>query len=797
MLRLKQVSKIYSSNGVISTGFSKVSLSFDRGEFIAITGESGSGKSTLLNVISGLDSYEEGEMYILDQPTSGFTSQEIEDYRKEFIGNIFQAFNLINSYTVYQNVELVLLMSGYDREQIHDRVSQLIEKVGLAGYEKTKASKLSGGQKQRVAIARALAKETPIIVADEPTGNLDVKSAKAIIQLLHEISQDKLVIIVTHNYEQVEPYVTRKIQMHDGRVVEDKPLAAVSEKAINQLTLQKTSESQKNGVPVERTLAEREKLLIEKEQRSKQSADIKKAKADPLTGKSMVRLAVRNTFNIPAKFFLLLLVFVFLWTGVVASYASTKNMLNVVENQGYNAFFNDIAPERYVVTKKDNSEFTEKDYRKLKQMDNISKIVKQDIVLDSALCITDGKVSRDKSNLYVNVKLDSIEHLNMKLVKGKMPKAANEAIYLVEKSGNDYMRESAEEMLRTEVAVYNNNNETKILDENLKVTGYGYTEQANLNEGSNIWVEGILYCSPEVVKNINNKILEQYSNQTLEFANKEIPIGIGSDTDQVNYILGVSEKVQKGQLLIPEEIAMYSNHPTGEDGILENESIYSKERTSFKIGGVYTVQNYEELLGIKNYDNVSGKVYMNPHDYNKLFDVGNYQSSIFVKDLKLKVATEKKLEAAGFNFLNVNDAKTTFEGDIVVSKILFNGSMIVTIVILFMICYFIIKLILKSRNSYFGIARMLGATRKNCNSLLRLEMFIVYNIAFIIGVGAIGLVKCGILSNDILVSLVNILTLGNMVLLYVVMSIMVILLANRYAKKMFKDSAMNAYREEV
>ncbi len=171
MLKLEQVSKIYSAHGVISTGFNKVSLEFETGEFVAITGESGSGKSTLLNVISGLDSYEEGEMYIMGKATSGFTKDEMETYRKEYIGNIFQSFNLINSYTVYQNVELVLLMSGYKKSEVKERVKSIISQVGLSDYEKTKASKLSGGQKQRVAIARALAKETPIIVADEPTGN--------------------------------------------------------------------------------------------------------------------------------------------------------------------------------------------------------------------------------------------------------------------------------------------------------------------------------------------------------------------------------------------------------------------------------------------------------------------------------------------------------------------------------------------------------------------------------------------------------------------------------------------------
>ena len=161
LINLKNVSKFYYSKGVIASGFTKVNLEFDHGEFVAITGESGSGKSTLLNVISGLDSYEEGEMYINGEETSHYTEKDFENYRRKYIGNIFQSFNLVNSYTVYQNIELVLLLNGNKKRNIKNDVLELIKKVGLNKFRNTKVSKLSGGQKQRVAIARALAKETP------------------------------------------------------------------------------------------------------------------------------------------------------------------------------------------------------------------------------------------------------------------------------------------------------------------------------------------------------------------------------------------------------------------------------------------------------------------------------------------------------------------------------------------------------------------------------------------------------------------------------------------------------------
>ena len=222
MIELHNVSKFYSNKDTVSTGFSKVDLNLDMGEFVVITGESGSGKSTLLNVISGLDSYEEGELFIAGEDTSGYRTEDYERYRKKYIGNIFQDFNLVNSYTVYQNVELSMMLSGMPRSEQKQNIPEYIEMVDMTAYTKTKASKLSGGQKQRVAIARALAKNAPVIVADEPTGNLDSASAEKVMETLHRISKDRLVVIVTHNYEQAAPYVTRKITMHDGRIIEDK-----------------------------------------------------------------------------------------------------------------------------------------------------------------------------------------------------------------------------------------------------------------------------------------------------------------------------------------------------------------------------------------------------------------------------------------------------------------------------------------------------------------------------------------------------------------------------------------------
>ncbi len=217
LIQLKNIGKIYVSEGNVAVGIRGVDLSFARGEFVAITGASGSGKSTLLNVISGMDTYEEGEMLVEGEPTSHFVQKDWETFRENYISFIFQDYNIIESFTVLQNVELALLHIE-DPAARREKAMELLRRVGMEAHIKHKGSKLSGGQKQRTVIARALAKDSPIILADEPTGNLDSQSSREIIELLREVSTDKLVIVVTHNFDEVEHCATRHIRVFDGAV---------------------------------------------------------------------------------------------------------------------------------------------------------------------------------------------------------------------------------------------------------------------------------------------------------------------------------------------------------------------------------------------------------------------------------------------------------------------------------------------------------------------------------------------------------------------------------------------------
>lgn len=221
MLEIKKINKSYRIGDYKQKVLKNVSIKFRKNEFVSILGHSGSGKTTLLNLIGGLDRYDSGDIIINGKSTKNFKDKDWDAYRNNSIGFIFQSYNLIGHISILDNVEMGMTLSGISKKERRKKALEALNRVGLSSHVHKKPNQLSGGQMQRVAIARALANDPDIILADEPTGALDTSTSTSIMELIKEISKDKLVIMVTHNEEIAKEYSNRIIRLSDGEVQED------------------------------------------------------------------------------------------------------------------------------------------------------------------------------------------------------------------------------------------------------------------------------------------------------------------------------------------------------------------------------------------------------------------------------------------------------------------------------------------------------------------------------------------------------------------------------------------------
>ena len=221
LIETHEVTRVYQMGANLVTALDDVNVTLAEGEFVAIQGTSGSGKSTLLNLLGGLDRPTRGEVLFDSIPLGPFTKKQMARYRRESVGMIFQNFNLITTMTAAENVRLALAFGGVRGTERRTRAGELLERVGLAGRTEHRPLELSGGEQQRVAIARALANRPRVLLADEPTGNLDSTRARELLALLREMvdREGLTVLLVTHDHELASSFADRIIMMKDGKVV--------------------------------------------------------------------------------------------------------------------------------------------------------------------------------------------------------------------------------------------------------------------------------------------------------------------------------------------------------------------------------------------------------------------------------------------------------------------------------------------------------------------------------------------------------------------------------------------------
>jgi len=250
LLELKNITKEYRTAGETVRALKGVSLQFRESEFVAILGPSGCGKTTLLNIIGGLDQYSSGDLVINGRSTKDFKDRDWDTYRNHSVGFVFQNYNLIPHQTVLQNVELALTLTGVPKRERRRRAIEALERVGLGDQIRKRPNELSGGQQQRVAIARAIVNNPDIILADEPTGALDTETSLVVMDILKEISRDRLVVMVTHNPDLAEQYATRIVRLLDGRVTADSaPLSEAEIQAEREAEMEKRTAEGKKKKP--------------------------------------------------------------------------------------------------------------------------------------------------------------------------------------------------------------------------------------------------------------------------------------------------------------------------------------------------------------------------------------------------------------------------------------------------------------------------------------------------------------------------------------------------------------------
>ncbi len=738
MIKLTNVSKYYNSNDVIALGLRKVNLELNVNEFVAIVGESGSGKTTLLNVISGIDTYEDGEMYINGEETSYYSVSDMENYRKKYIAFVFQDYNLIDSYTVLQNVEAPLLLSGYPKDKIRSRALEIIKKVGLEKHIKHKATKLSGGQKQRVVIARALAKDCPIIAADEPTGNLDSKSAKQIIELLADIAKDRLVIMVTHDFSQVQDYATRKIRIYDGEIVEDKELTKVDKKNLPKL-------------------------------------DDKEFKMDI---SSTLRLSLRNLLSVPKKTFLMIVVFTFFSLFIGLAYGGY--ILSMQESSyTYNSHFNYTNPDRIVVRKTDNSEFVQADLDELSDLTKVKEIISRDYVLDYSQVMS--SVSGDID--YINVSFLPLSLLGeeTQLLYGTRPLEAAEVVV----AASDEILELEGELIGQELtAAYEWYQDFTFYE----ITG---VVDNDLIPGTDNYYKNYFFINDEMWENLaRSSYLRNEGNVGIEYNNIEYEgsVRINDDRFEIDntlddlVIVASPNYYSKADCLA--DICTFDAVLNVSDYYIDNEYdisfILDEDHLTNKI---YVNQNTYDLIF---YDEVYQVSVMTTDDINVDTLVKNIARIRDGLNYKYKV-----IYPFDSNFASEFEGLLLLIQSIGMISLIFftlTGSTLIT--------YVIFKMIINTKLHDYAIFRTIGANRNVIKTFIYVENLYVVVIAFIIFLITSLSIPASV-GQYSLWSAFKVFDAGKYIVYLILLIIMSLIISRKYCNKIFSSSVSKTLKTDL
>ena len=485
--------------------------------------------------------------------------------------------------------------------------------------------------------------------------------------------------------------------------------------------------------------------------------------------------------------------YLFVTAAVLSQYASTKQALHSNDLMGYNNYFTDTSPERLILTKKDGSAFTTSDYESLQKMDNADYIIKGDAGIDTGIMF-------ESDDIDISGPMYPVSCLKEKPTIGRLPKKDTEVVLVADPECYSYdaIKEMDKKILGKKYYIDALNSMAiqggdRLIKDKVTVVGVVLlSEDAGRSSNGNV----MIYVTDNVAARVLVKTAAASSTVTLDFS------GTKSDYSGMQVVYP-SKKVTKGEVYISEDQAYQfyeEGAARGKTMGLHVKNHYFEESRDFRIGQVFKADNIRSLLGLSknNYDEYTSNVYINPSDYNKIFNQGNFQSSFFMKDEKLSDSTVKALESAGYKVLVIKDTFTDATGGYAFILRMFSMvRLALEFIVLFFISYAVIRLIMRSRNSYYSTLRILGASRKNTDNILRIELLLMMLISYGGVLVGSNLVRRGIVAVPAVNERLAFLSATDYFILFVGLLVMSLLIAKRYSHKIFSKSAMKVYREEA
>lgn len=571
MIKLNDLGKTYISNNTLTVGIEHISVSFDINEFVMITGESGSGKSTLLQILAGTETYSYGRMIVASENVEYFGEDDWQRYRRDKVAIVHQDFQLIEDISVYRNIEIAYALNHDDKSKYEDAINEILYNTGLLDLAKKNVHSLSGGQKQRVAIARALAKDTPIILADEPTGNLDSIASYEVAQLLKKISENRLIIVVTHNEEHFEDVVTRHLIMKSGTIALDSAV--------------QTNHTEKVSSFYERN-------------------------EKPPRRRNEVTTLLKSTFfmdkSINASFsvtvFSVMLIVLLLASAILQYFTQTN------EGIMYTPVFGGVEKERLIIRNDDGSAFSEAQIDELSADTRFSYIVENDLVLDIMFEIEFKYDYGTVRNQYYSNTVESGKVKSENLIWGRLPISDDEILISSDGTAQE-IDESMREVLISAVHNPQKNKKVKIVGGFIDTDKYQQT----------------VYFTKSAARQISYEFSDKYSD--IEITN----LRSGATTSQ-RIVSFVNSSAKDGVIYISPRLAHEISLSTKSE---DENIVKIKNSTPFYINAwefsaVETISSENNPFpeyAIGENDRV---IILSPTDFSKIFSKDAYQISVYM-----------------------------------------------------------------------------------------------------------------------------------------------------------------------